>query len=340
MESKIPRKAEKMATRFSKMQLGRFTSNAMSKASPDHKSQASSPVDTTPDVSQLISLFPLKLFQTFSLYSPIQSPVKATLYASLDKSSQPKSIAIVTHQKQKKLRHRRNGSGGGYVIPQASPIRDRRYQSESENRKIKLVDMQTQTDTMDISETDASPSAFAASRELSMCLRDNSTELGGGMIDSAIVNEEYTLRDENNSPNGNLMSRSDITYQDACSSPDQLDDADAMNSNERLNIRDCSDDDNLEQLGRKVSQFINRLSIQSNHSENGNNMVDGGLTFDTTAGRRVFLSLNNENEVTSIRCGGSYKKTNYKPKDDQCDDSWTDEEGENTDNDCSLKRRW
>lgn len=205
--------------------------------------------------------------------------------------------------------------------------------------------MQTQTDAMDVSETDASPSAFAASRELSMCLRDNSTELGvGGMIDSAIVNDEYTLRDENNSPNGNVMSRSDITYQDACSSPDQLDDADAdaMNSNERLNIRDCSDDDNLDELGRKVSQFIteNRLSFQSNHSENGNNASDGRLAYNLTAGRRVFLSLNNENEVTSIRCVGSYRKSNnYKSTDDQCDDSWTDEEGENTDNESKLKRK-
>lgn len=193
---------------------------------------------------------------------------------------------------------------------------------------------------MDISETDASPSAFAASRELSMCLRDNSVELV--MIDSAIVNEEYTLRDENNSPNGNLMSRSDITYQDACSSPDQLE-ADAMNSNERLNIRDCSDDDNLEQLGRKVSEFIteNRLSIQSNHTENGNNMIDSGLTYDTAAGRRGFVSVNNENEVTLIRCGGSNKKIVYKSKDDRCDDSWTDEEGEDTDCNYSLRRkRW
>lgn len=200
---------------------------------------------------------------------------------------------------------------------------------------------------MDISETDASPSAFAASRELSMCLRDDvinhSSELA--MIDSAIVNEEYTLRDENNSPNGNVMSRSDITYQDACSSPDQLDDADAMNSNERLNIRDCSDDDNLEQLGRKVSEFIteNRLSIQSNHSDNGNNMIDGGLTYDVTAGRRGFVSVNNENEVTLIRCGGSNKKIvsvySSKSKDDRCDDSWTDEEGEDTDCNYSLRRK-
>ncbi len=256
------------------------------------------------------------------------------MYTSLDKSSQPKSIAIVTHQKQKKLRHRRNGSGSGFAVPQASPIRDRRYQSEPENRKIKLVDTETQTDTMDISETDASPSAFAASRELSMCLRDNSTEALCGMIDAAIVNEEYTLRDENNSPNGNVMSHSDITYQDACSSPDQLDDADAMNSNERLNIRD---------LGRKVSEFKteNRLSIQSNHSENGNNTVDGEL-YDMTPGRRGFVSVNNENEVTLIRCGGSNKKivSIYKSKDDRCDDdSWTDEEGEDTDSNYPLRRK-
>lgn len=90
------------------------------------------------------------------------------------------------------------------------------------------------------------------------------------------------------SPNNdsNSMSTSDITYQDACSSPDQLLD-DAMNSNERLKIRECSDDDHLERLGRKVSEFIteNRLTKQltltaitashttqstaTQHSENG-----------------------------------------------------------------------
>lgn len=327
-----------MASTFGKMQLRRFTSNSLAKSSPDHKSSTTSPVDTTPDVCNHV--LPHSISCSNEKFD-FQSPVKATLYTSLDKSSQPKSIAIVSHQKHKKLRHRRNGSGGGggFAIPQASPVRDRRYQSEPENRKIKLVDTETQTDTMDISETDASPSAFAASRELSMCLRE--TELGG-MINSAIVNEEYTLRDENNSSNGNLMSRSG-TYQDACSSPDQLDDADAMNSNERLNIRDCSDDDNLEQLGRKVSEFIteNRMSIQSNHSENGNNLVDGGLTYDLTPNRRGFVTINSEKEVTLIRCGGSNKKivSVYRAKDDRCDDSWTDEEGEDTDYNHSLRRK-
>lgn len=86
------------------------------------------------------------------------------------------------------------------------------------------------------------------------------------------------------------MSTSDITHQDACSSPDQLLD-DAMNSNERLEIRECSDDDHLERLGRRVSEFItaNHLTKQSTltaitashttqststqHSENGNESV-------------------------------------------------------------------
>lgn len=55
-----------------------------------------------------------------------------------------------------------------------------------------------------------------------------------------------------------------LSYHDLCSSPDQLDDI--MNSNERLDMVDCcSDNENLEQLGRKVDELINenRLAIQS-----------------------------------------------------------------------------
>lgn len=275
-------------------------------------------------------------------------------------------------------------------MPKSSPVRDRRQQSETEYRKVMLVDMETQTEhtnVMDMSETDASPSPFVASRELSMCLRDsgrgrsiedlsqycsgddNSDEASpaGDNIKNAeyVRDEQSTLPSPVASPNGNnSMSKSDLTYQDACSSPDQLDDA--MNSNERLDERSTQtrrssrssnrhhrhhdDDDNLERLGRKVNKFLteNRRSIQSSNSDNGNNHQTASTLaaqtstttgdsndsmFDVKASRRGFISVNaDSNEVTIIRCANGVG-------DEFCNDSWTDEEGEDPDNQYLWRRK-
>jgi len=159
-----------------------------------------------------------------------------------------------------------------------------------------------------------------------------------------------------------------------CSSPDEQLISDAMNSNERLDIRECSDDDNLEKLGRKVSEFFteNRLSIQSDNG-NSSTVVDGGLLFNVMAARRSFISINENDEVTVIsRCnnyvnGNVSVMNNYNniqqkimPKnanghhyndddddddddadddDEYYDDSWTDEEGEDSDYNHSLRRK-
>lgn len=339
-----------------------------------------------------------------------QSPIKADLYASLDvKSAQPKSIAVAKQHlyqqspvtasasaKPKKLRHRRiaSGSGAGIYLnasgasPKSSPVRDRRlYQSDPEvSRKIvQLVDTETQTDhsaiVMDMSETEAtSPSPFVASRELAMCLRDSGRgrSIGEdlntyGVID---VNRNDNSPGDQERSNGNhssrSMSRSDLTFQDACSgSDDPLDDV--TNSNDRLDERTPDDDDNLEKLGRRVSEFFteNRHSIQSTHSDNGNNgngtttllasadMLDehqtkqtitdvateqighisqgGRLDVNSTAARRGFISCTGDGkEVTVIRCSNG-------PQDDEdedfCNDSWTDEEGEDPDKQYLYLRR-
>lgn len=403
------------------------------------------------------------------------------MYASLDKSAQPKSFAITStaatntgnvlsqhqhyqtqaatpSQKHKKLRHRRVGSGGGgggvstCILTKSSPIRDRRHHpvEHRKSRLLLLVDSQTQTDQtsiMDMSETDASPSPFATSRELAMCLRDSgrgrSIEdlnlYGSDYVDaeiyddksassSAIKNEEYAVQQATaasapatsatatsplHSPNGNSMSKSDLTYQDACSSPDLLDDA--MNSNDRLDDdlppinggeslhqsstsspsppnrptcqrrssrggnrhhrrHNAESEDNLEQLDRQVNAFFteNRRSIQSSNSENGNNAPATGVldalrqealttmitATSTTTGvdasnamitattmigekldivddltmRRGYIHMNKDgNEVTVIRCTSS--------QDEFCNDSWTDEEGEDPDNQYSWRRK-
>jgi len=229
------------------------------------------------------------------------------LYAQLDSNCQPKSYlaniipgsgmgGTMPNKNKKNFRHRRNGSGSFGAPPKYSPTRDRRYQSEPENRKVQLVERQTQTDAMDVSETDISPSAEAPRsqpidvpalnhRQLPLQLqrvqkiaqaqaraRSGSTSSAAGALNPACPS------------NGNSLSTSELTYQDACSSPDQLID-DVMNSNERLDITDCcSDNENLERLGRKVIEFINenRLSIQSNtnsncNTENGNRYLISNL---------------------------------------------------------------
>ncbi|XP_059609188.1 mitogen-activated protein kinase kinase kinase 13-A isoform X2 [Phlebotomus argentipes] len=241
------------------------------------------------------------------------SPVRANLYTQLDGANQPKSVAVMPNKSHKKMRHRRVGSGT-IASPKSSPNRDRRYQSEPDTRFVRLVDTETQTDAMDISETDGSPSPFLSMREELQRPRH-----------VAAVAPLQAAKGELTSPNGNSMSTSDITYQDACSSPDLLDDA--MNSNERLEIRECSDDDHLEMLGRKVTQLIT--------GENGN--------LNAFIEKRGFISVSSDSgEVTVFRpkAAGAKDLNNGDSRDERSNDSWTDEEGEEpSDYNYSLRRK-
>lgn len=203
------------------------------------------------------------------------------------------------NKNRKNFRHRRNGSGSFGAPPKYSPTRDRRYQSEPENRKVQLVERQTQTDAMDVSETDISPSAEVPRSQPIDVSAPNHRQLplqlqrvqkmaqaqarARNVTTSSTAATAATAAGGVNptSPsNGNSLSTSELTYQDACSSPDQLID-DVMNSNERLDITDCcSDNENLDRLGRKVIEFINenRLSIQSNTNSNSNTENGNGET--------------------------------------------------------------
>ncbi|GBP13676.1 hypothetical protein EVAR_71903_1 [Eumeta japonica] len=174
---------------------------------------------------------------------------------------------------------------------------------------------------MDVSETDISPSACYPSRDISMvldhhCLLEHTTSPSSQPIDlpqtvqrnsrhrlpetqTAQIEQLMEQRLQNQmqystspiemtptSPNGNSLATSDLTFQDACSSPDQLLD-DVMNSNERLDITDCcSDNENLEQLGRKVIELIaeNRLSMNSTTitSTHNSNSITNNQTIRTT----------------------------------------------------------
>ncbi|XP_065360202.1 mitogen-activated protein kinase kinase kinase 13 isoform X2 [Calliphora vicina] len=360
-----------------------------------------------------------------------ESPVKCTLYAQLDSSSsQPKSYCV-TSQKAKKSRHRRVGSGTFAATPKYSPCRDRRYQSEPENRKVKLVDTETQTDAMDVSETDISPSAGCPSRDISMVLEHHcpqhtvtsqpidvpqtvqrnarqqvaEPQTAQQLMEQRLQNQmQYSTSPMTmtpTSPNGNSLTTSDLTFQDACSSPDQLLD-DVMNSNERLDITGCcSDNENLERLGRKVIELINenRLSMHST-TITSNNSNSNSITTNNTNTNITTTASNNQNQTCShsnttttvlhnsavstengnseclagrdttddavdlrtprlSRCSSVHRNSmrqqvsgggsdlvgnvlnanGLESNEEICEDSWSDEEGEDTDYNYSLRRR-
>lgn len=287
---------------------------------------------------------------------------------------------------------------------------------------------------MDVSETDISPSAcYPPSRDISMAL-DHCPQLTNTSVTTIIASQPidvpqvrqqmaepqtatqaYQLMEQRlqnqmqystspitmtpTSPNGNSLATSDLTFQDACSSPDQLLD-DVMNSNERLDITDCcSDNENLERLGRKVIELINenRLSMHSttittstNSNSNSsshtnainvasNNQhqqicVNAATVVNNTSSTTIIAENGNSESLTGrdttddanelrtprlSRCSSLHRNSmrqqvsamgndmgnvlnanhSAESNEDICEDSWSDEEGEDTDYNYSLRRR-
>lgn len=185
--------------------------------------------------------------------------------------------------------------------------------------------------------------------------------------DNSVVVDETNVTSPNGNQRSNSMSCSELTFQDACSgSDDPLDDA--MNSNDRQRLRDKNfeEDEILERLGRRVSAFYteNRHSIRSDNGNNGNTETTSGLlgaqdetdlttrsasaetssltskqglrldVVNSTTARRGFISsCGDGREVTVIRCSSNGAQ------DEVCNDSWTDEEGEDPDKQYLYLRR-
>lgn len=120
----------------------------------------------------------------------------------------------------------------------------------------RFVDSQTQTDIMDISETDFNPVGHTTTISSTEKLSVNS------------LNKQSLNKQTPESVNGNsVLSEAHYRMQSSpCSSPEPSNENRA-NGNERL--KDCSDDDNLETLGRKVSEIINANRLIS-PIDNGN----------------------------------------------------------------------
>lgn len=210
----------------------------------------------------------------------------------------------------KRRTHRRGASGSFLEFQKQNPVHELKYTSEPENyQKKKLVDTMTQTDAMEISEiSDASPNALSAYRTLMNTLESHKTDELKPRLPTPITQQPQSTV---SSPSNN-NTNSDITFQDACSSPDQLVIDDAINSNERLDMikHTQSDDEHLERLERQVSDFVNETI------ENGNT--------PSMSKKRVLLCMNeNSNQATILRNRNEYINVNSESRDG---DSWSDDD--------------
>lgn len=236
----------------------------------------------------------------------------AQLCTQLDSNNRPKSfvapsstivggVTTSTGNKLKKTRHRRVGSGT-INSPKSSPSRERRYQSEPRVINSHLVDSETQTNFDDYYLHPELSGACAA-------VPNSADEVRLDEVDGV----------EAGGNNGRTMSTSEnAPFHDACSTPDLLllPDDQMVSSNDQLELRDSSDEDHLEILGRQVSELSERFSR------------DGG----NASFKRAYVTETRNGEVTVLRCN---RRANS-----EGEESWTDEEGESqSDSNYSLRRK-
>ncbi|XP_015833522.1 mitogen-activated protein kinase kinase kinase 13 isoform X2 [Tribolium castaneum] len=218
--------------------------------------------------------------------SPQTTPVKAPLFAKLNTATNNPESVTQSSQKFRK-RHYRTNSG--------SP-----RNSKSSNRSSSVVDAETQTDSMDLSETELSPSF-----DLPVCITSK-------RVPQRVVLHELKAESDDEGCNGNVQLRyvsdSHDTEVEVFSRRHSesliYDQEDTLNQNDATR-REFSDEDNLETLGRKVSALKNGnifTDIQ-NSAENGN------VT---------------DLDVLRKNCACSAQDST----EDACNDSFTDEEGE------------
>ncbi|RLU17648.1 hypothetical protein DMN91_009884 [Ooceraea biroi] len=220
-----------------------------------------------------------------------QSPVKATMYTQLNESNQPETVLAPSNSsfKQRKYRHRRVGSVVSIEVP------------------ARFVDNQTQTDIMGIGETDHSPMANASS------LTERSSL-------SAVSRHSFSKQVTDLYLNGNpILPETHYPMQtSSCSSPEPLNENN-VNGNEGL--KDCSDDDNLETLGRKVSEIINANRLASIDNGNGNDVIISHSRNKDDSGK---LSGHYVEQSDIKRIASD----NIDDREDAYEESWSDEEGE------------
>lgn len=310
---------------FDKIARRRFC--AQSPATPEINS--SSPSPTTPN-------------------SPSSKP---TLYATLGSNQQPKSILVQptsgngTASRYKKSRHRRVGSGSS-IIPKMSPCRDRWIQSEPETRLKNVVDIETQTDIMDISDTDVSPASqsslkqtitdpelsntISAHHNSTLCLNfaenndvplvENKRHESGLTSDDDEEGEDI----DDNMPEDTTSSSQNMTVSVGVSSSMATSMLTSVMTGSNLsydnsqdsynNFREYSDDDHLDQLDRKVRELSETASTISTVSStativNKNSLQNCYCNSSAVLDKNEYCNNNLNNNKTSTKSDNNLNNT-------------------------------
>ncbi|XP_043504154.1 mitogen-activated protein kinase kinase kinase 13 isoform X1 [Polistes fuscatus] len=272
--------------------------------------------------------------------SPVDYPLnppKVTTLTQLNEANQPETVLAsnINNFKQWKYRHRRVGSGcGASCSPKSSPLRERK----SNEIMARLVDNQTQTDMTDISGGDL-VNSIKNSIDSSDKFSIDGTDKKSPMV------EKNSMEYFNGNP---ILCETHCKMQSSsCSSPDH-EQENNTNGNERL--ADCSDDDNLETLGRKVTEIINANRLISpidngncdevikSHSRGKDETTKLPVNYCSVAST---LNISQEQSENRMRSCSEFVNTLCNHEDDACDESWSDEEGEdpNYSYNYSLRRR-
>lgn len=202
-----------------------------------------------------------------------ESPIKS-LYTQLNGASQPESIAVPPRRKQ---RHRRTASNSPRISPRnsASPFRTSPIRVDSETQTEDNVDSAPHTPyvlgrTFLDAATCNRPVRHATLKEIrSEDSLDDKPYNGNGIVITYSENTGETPMYVTHL--GTTHYICDRAY---LNEPDS-------NSNDKIATRECSDDDQIEMLGRKVTAILNgnRLSdelsrVVDSKSDNGNNQTE------------------------------------------------------------------
>ncbi|XP_065160708.1 mitogen-activated protein kinase kinase kinase 13 isoform X3 [Atheta coriaria] len=239
-----------------------------------------------------------------SLTSPESPKIMAAkpLYTQLNATNQPESTTLLHSQGSKtRKRHHRTNSG--------SPRNSR----TSSNRTSILVDTETQTDYMDISEPDLSPNCIkpkpSATPQRVILKEFPDADLEGN--NGNCVQLHYLS--QSMQPEVELYTLQRLGHR-STTPDDRLDESDNVNSNSQT--RDYSDEDTLETIGRKVSEVSEIIS-----ANNGNMFTD-------RLAENGNVSEDIEEVLRKRRCSDTRHTTLDSGEEDVANDSCTDEEGE------------
>nr|CAD7201353.1 unnamed protein product [Timema douglasi] len=278
----------------------------------------------------------------------------------LNGNMQPEVIVTSSGERllrQRKGRHRRSGSGSLSSSTKASPSRNKK--TESVEQRHARVDQETQTE-MEISETDTSPTSHLAPRRFPSSLSHSQT------VPKKVEEQQRTNKlSSTESLNGNTF-HEDTVDLPLHQVPVIDDEDDDPNSNIRLSIPECSDDDHLESLGRKVSEILNGnqlpLSVDAGGTSANGNVEDvsmvsmlTGLGVDEELVRRIasgqdlsakyrgiVVSGGSIQPIADLRLREAHSSEtldSQSSRDDRCEDSWSEGEDELPSYNYSLRRR-